>query len=67
MVRQTRLMRLRSACIARSFSTHLQQPLSVEILEGKFAAGDTILADVADDMQHLAFSKPADEDDQAAE
>lgn len=41
--------------LKRSFATHLQQPLAVEILEGKFASGDTILTDLKADGERLVF------------
>ena len=44
--------------LKRSFATHLQQPLSVEILEGKFGPGDTIITDLADGAEELTFSNP---------
>ncbi len=46
--------------LKRSFATHLQQPLAVEILEGKFAEGDTILTDTAEDESKLVFCKKED-------
>ena len=41
----------------RAFSEHLQDPLAIELLEGKFAAGDVIRATVSDDSTHLVFEK----------
>lgn len=45
--------------LKRSFAEHLQQPLALELLEGKFKEGDTIIADLAEDMSRLSFTKPA--------
>jgi ATP-dependent Clp protease ATP-binding subunit ClpB len=41
----------------RAFSEHLQDPLAIELLEGKFVAGDVIRATVSDDSTHLVFEK----------
>lgn len=43
--------------LKRSFAENLQQPLAVDLLEGKFKEGDLIVADLADDMSHLVFNK----------
>lgn len=43
--------------LKRSFAEYLQQPLALEILEGKFESGDTVHADVADSFEQLVFSK----------
>ncbi len=43
--------------LKRAIQTYIQDPLSVEILEGKFGAGDHIVADIADAQDQLAFSK----------
>ena len=43
--------------LKRSFAQHLQQPLAMEILEGKFVPGDTVVADVSDAQDQLVFTK----------
>ncbi len=54
--------------LKRSFAEHLQQPLAIEILEGKFVEGDTIRVTVGidedgDDLLH--FENPNDPDDES--
>jgi len=41
--------------LKRAIQQQIENPLATEILSGKFAAGDTIVADIADGM--IAFSK----------
>ena len=53
--------------LRRAFAEHLQQPLAIEILEGKFGPGDTVEVDVADDFNSLAFTNPHAEKEEAAE
>ncbi len=53
--------------LARAFTEHLQQPLAVEILEGKFESGDTVVATLHDNGDQLAFSEKATEEKEAAE
>lgn len=43
--------------LKRAISNFIQDPLSVEILEGKFHPGDHIIAEIADSQDHLVFSK----------
>lgn len=43
--------------LKRAVGLHIQDPLAVEILEGKFVEGDHIVADVADSQDHLVFTK----------
>lgn len=43
--------------LKRSFAQHLQQPLAMEILEGKFASGDIVIADISDAQDRLVFTK----------
>jgi ATP-dependent Clp protease ATP-binding subunit ClpA len=42
----------------RAIGTHIQDPLAIDILEGKFKEGDHILADVAEDGEELTFRTP---------
>lgn len=41
--------------LKRAVGTYIQDPLSVEILEGRFHAGDHIVVTVAEDGQRLSF------------
>lgn len=41
--------------LKRAIGTFIQDPLSVEILEGNFKAGDHIVVTVAEDGKHLTF------------
>ena len=43
--------------LKRAIQTYIQDPLSVEILESKFVAGDHIIIDVADSQDQLQFTK----------
>lgn len=43
--------------LKRAFSEFIQDPLAVELLEGKFVEGDHILVDVADSQDRLIFTK----------
>ncbi len=43
--------------LKRAIGTFIQDPLAVEVLESKFVEGDHIIADVADTMDRLVFSK----------
>jgi ATP-dependent Clp protease ATP-binding subunit ClpB len=43
--------------LKRAIQTYIQDPLAVEILEGKFHPGDHIIVDVADSQDHLVFAK----------
>ena len=46
--------------LKRAMSQFIQDPLAVEILEGKFDEGDTILVEVAESQDQLMFTKTAD-------
>ena len=50
-----------------SWAEHLQQPLAIEILEGKFAPGDTVQVDVSDNFESLSFTNPNEKKEEAAE
>ncbi len=43
--------------LKRAIGTFIQDPLAIEILEGKFVEGDHIIADVADSQDQLSFTK----------
>jgi ATP-dependent Clp protease ATP-binding subunit ClpB len=43
--------------LKRAIGTFIQDPLSVEILEGRFGEGDHVVVDVAEDGESLAFTK----------
>ncbi len=43
--------------LQRAIGNHIQDPLAVEILEGRFEAGDHVIVDVADDDKSLTFEK----------
>jgi ATP-dependent Clp protease ATP-binding subunit ClpB len=43
--------------LRRAIGVHIQDPLAVEILEGKFASGDHITVTVSEDGERLAFTK----------
>ena len=43
--------------LKRAIQTYIQDPLAVEILEGKFHSGDHIVVDVADSQDRLMFTK----------
>ncbi len=43
--------------LKRAIQTYIQDPLSVEILEGNFVPGDHIVVDVADSQDRLTFHK----------
>ena len=43
--------------LQRAIGTHIQDPLAVEILEGKFEPGDHVVVCVADDGESLSFVK----------
>ena len=43
--------------LRRAIQRYLESPLSQKLLEGVFAAGETILVDVAADETALTFSK----------
>ncbi len=43
--------------LQRAIGTHIQDPLAVEILEGKFEPGDHVVVCVADDGDSLTFVK----------
>ncbi|MEM1347617.1 MAG: AAA family ATPase [Myxococcota bacterium] len=43
--------------LKRSFMQHLQQPLAIEVLEGKFSPGDTIIVHAGEDEEGLVFEK----------
>ncbi len=43
--------------LKRAISNYIQDPLSVEILEGKFHPGDHIIAEIADSQDQLVFTK----------
>ena len=43
--------------LRRAISNFIQDPLAVEILEGKFEIGDHVIVDVADDGKSLVFHK----------
>jgi ATP-dependent Clp protease ATP-binding subunit ClpB len=43
--------------LKRAFGEHLQDPLALELLAGKFVPGDTIVATVSDDASRLVFTK----------
>ncbi|MFU8805833.1 MAG: AAA family ATPase, partial [Bradymonadaceae bacterium] len=43
--------------LRRAIGTHIQDPLAVEILEGKFTPGDHVIVTVAEDGEKLAFEK----------
>jgi ATP-dependent Clp protease ATP-binding subunit ClpB len=45
--------------VKRALQTYVENPLAKEILAGKFAEGETILADLAPDGTALAFTKRA--------
>ncbi|MEC9396815.1 MAG: AAA family ATPase, partial [Myxococcota bacterium] len=53
--------------LRRAFAEHLQQPLAIEILEGKFAPGDTVQVDVSDNFESLSFTNPNEKKEEAAE
>ena len=50
--------------LKRAIGTYIQDPLAVEVLEGKFEPGDHVLVDVAEDGESLVFCKdtPRQED-----
>lgn len=43
--------------LKRAFGRYIHDPLSIEILEGRFGEGDTIQIGVADNEEELSFSK----------
>ncbi len=43
--------------LKRAIGTYIQDPLAIEILEGKFQPGDHIVADIADSQDQLVFTK----------
>jgi ATP-dependent Clp protease ATP-binding subunit ClpB len=43
--------------LKRAVGNHIQDPLAVEILEGKFVEGDHIVVEVADAQDRLVFRK----------
>jgi ATP-dependent Clp protease ATP-binding subunit ClpA len=45
--------------LKRAIGTFIQDPLSVEILEGRFGEGDHVVVEVAEDGESLAFTKGA--------
>ncbi|QDG53717.1 AAA family ATPase [Persicimonas caeni] len=45
--------------LKRAIGTYIQDPLSVEILEGRFGEGDHVVVEVAENGEELAFSKGA--------
>ena len=51
--------------LKRSFANFLQQPLALEILEGKFSQGDTVRVEVAEGDEELEFVNPTEEADAA--
>jgi len=53
--------------LKRSFMQHLQQPLAIEVLQGKFAPGDTIVVHEHEEDDRLIFEKAGDEQVDAAE
>lgn len=53
--------------LRRAISAYIQDPLSVEILEGKFEPGDHVIVDVAEGGEALSFKKGAVQEEPAAE
>ena len=53
--------------LKRAFSQEMLEPLSYEIIEGKFEKGDTILVDAADSGDRLVFRKAGEAEEKAAE
>ena len=43
--------------LQRAIGNYIQDPLSVEILEGDFKSGDHVIVEVADDGESLTFKK----------
>jgi ATP-dependent Clp protease ATP-binding subunit ClpC len=43
--------------LRRALQKHVESPLSVSLLSGEFAAGDTVLVDVDEDLAGLVFSQ----------
>ncbi|MGC9347964.1 MAG: ATP-dependent chaperone ClpB [Anaerolineae bacterium] len=43
--------------LKRAIQRELQDPLSMAVLEGRFGSGDTVFVDLAQDGDHLTFSK----------
>ncbi len=52
--------------LQRAIGSYIQDPLAVEILEGRFGMGDHVIVEVAEDGESLTFRKgdPEDENDQ---
>ena len=53
--------------LQRAIGTFIQDPLAVEVLEGKFGPGDHVIVEVADDGESLAFAKGEEEPDEEKE
>jgi len=46
----------------RAIGSYIQDPLAIDILEGKFGEGDHVVVDATDDGEELVFHTPEDEE-----
>ena len=53
--------------LRRAISNYIQDPLAVEVLEGKFGPGDHVIVEVADDGDSLSFTKGEPSDEEASD
>jgi ATP-dependent Clp protease ATP-binding subunit ClpC len=44
--------------LRRALQKHVESPLSVKLLQGDFAEGDTVIVDIAEDEHGVIFRRP---------